>query len=81
MVDVYIIGTDHPYQTGDARIPISALQEFRNMLKEKCVQYGIRAIGEEMSLEGLGNQRQQGSICKQVAEQLRSENDSCKKGP
>lgn len=67
---VYIIGTDHQFQTADGRAPAEAINAFRNVLASACETRSVAAIAEEMCLETVLNFGQRESVCLQEATRL-----------
>jgi len=50
---VYLLGTSHAYQRNNDSYEPSSIEKFRQYLKSVCQLYGIKAIGEEMSISAL----------------------------
>jgi hypothetical protein len=67
---VWIIGTRHDYQRLRLGITDPGPEEFRAVLTAICSRKDVRAIGEEMTLEGLKTTGAYDSVSKQVADAL-----------
>ena len=76
-IDVYLIGLDEHASQVPGRKKKTETNAFISLLKETCDHYRIQAIAEEMSLEGLGNKAEQGSVCKQVSDELNLPHKYC----
>ena len=50
---VYILGTSHVYQRNDDSCSACSIDAFKMYIKKVCDEYGIKAIGEEMSRSAL----------------------------
>lgn len=70
MRTAWIIGTRHDYQMLRPGVSDSGSERFRRVLTALSSDNGIRAIGEEMSPEGLRKAGASDSVCRQVAEAL-----------
>ena len=67
MKTVLLIGTRHDYQ----RPSTPGSEEFRSLVTATCEDQDIKAIAEEMNLEGLVSYGAKQSICEQVADSFR----------
>jgi len=73
MIQVYIIGTSHPYQIADCDFAPADVGAYRNLLQEACSRHNIRAIAEEMSREGLkGGTSLAEDLCQQLGLRYRA---------
>ena len=73
---VWLIGTDHQYQLPHNK----GSDEFRKLVAATCTSHDIKAIGEEMSLDGFKNTSSKQSVCKQVADSFRIRHCYCDPG-
>jgi hypothetical protein len=67
---VWVIGTSHDYQLLRRGSDQLGVAQFRALLTTVATDHGVRAIAEEMSLEGLALHKADDSVCKQVARTL-----------
>jgi hypothetical protein len=65
---VYIVGTQHPYQTGE--VDESKLAKFQEMLRLSVEKYKIRGVGEEMCLAALKSHGIDGSVPFNICQEL-----------
>lgn len=70
MRTVWIIGTRHDYQRLRLGVSDPGPEEFRLVLTDVSSDKRVRAIGEEMSHEGLKSNGVHDSVCRQVAHAL-----------
>ncbi len=70
MKTAWIIGTSHHYQMLRHGVTDVGSERFRRVLTALSSENDLRAIGEEMSPEGLRKAGAHDSVCRQVAEAL-----------
>ena len=73
MKTVLLVGTRHDYQCPGN----SGSEKFRSLIAATCQDQDIKAIAEEMSLDGLVPYGDKQSICEQVADSFRIQHRYC----
>ncbi len=70
MTVVWVIGTSHDHQVVRREGEQPGVEQFRALLAALATENGVRAIAEEMSLEGLALRKADDSVGRQVAHRL-----------
>ena len=68
--DVWVIGTSHDYQVLRRDEDQPGIGQFRAIVTATATEGSVRAIAEEMSLEGLALPKADESVCREVARAL-----------
>lgn len=50
---VILIGTAHTYQRAENDQIVSGVEEFRCVIRNLCIQNGVKALAEEMNIQAL----------------------------
>jgi len=74
---VFIVGTDHRFQTADGGAAGAEIEAFRRFLRDVCSTRSIAAIAEEMCLETVHQFGLQKSVCHEEAICLRLKHRYC----
>lgn len=69
--DIYVMGTSHPLQCGNADLPARSVASFESELRSVLDKYKINRIAEEMSADGLREQKVSETIAERVAGELK----------
>jgi hypothetical protein len=74
---VFVLGTDHRYQTRDAIFAEAQHGAFEQYVTQACRAYGIRAIAEENNTQALAEQSVEESVPQRIAYTLGLTHQHC----